>query len=226
MHRSGTSALMGALESSGVWLGPKPVNPAVKEQGALVGVNGGLLTENGVDWTNPLETLDLDTADPVLLRRTDRFLAQFDAAPLWGMKDPRLVFTLEYWLRRITARPRLIAVFRNPVSVAQSLHKRNPERFPLQAGRAIWRRYNRRLLRWVDDRRIPLVDFDAPESFIAQIASALHDVEGLDLARQDFFDASVPRHGVAALDGAEAEDLEIHQALQARSLARSGLIGG
>jgi hypothetical protein len=71
------------------------------------------------------------------------FLTELSARPPAGCKDPRTVLTFPIWKPHLRDY-RIAACFRHPLAVARSLEVRN--RMPLEAGLALWRAYNERLL--------------------------------------------------------------------------------
>ena len=91
MHRSGTSALAGALESMGAFIGK--ANPIVKEQGTLVSINENILSENNCTWDTPGKIM---TVPPDEIKRAKRFISELSSnGDYFVLKDPRLVLTIE-----------------------------------------------------------------------------------------------------------------------------------
>lgn len=170
MHRSGTSALAGALESMGAYIGE--ANPNVKEQGALVSINEQILKENSCTWDKPGDVYKFPEKQKA---RAREFLAELShRSQYFIIKDPRLVLTIEQWIRAgLIENYKLIATFRNPVSVAKSLNTRNPIRWDITKGIDLWCEYNNRLLKLIRTHACPLIDFDQP---IAAYEDALSGV--------------------------------------------------
>lgn len=114
MHRSGTSALAGAMSRLGFGLGLRLVPAAADnplgyfENAAAVEINEALLLDLGRGWDDlralPADWLDSDAAN----RARDRIDAWIDAevlgSPRFLLKDPRLCLLLPLWLERITRR--------------------------------------------------------------------------------------------------------------------------
>ncbi|MCD4741238.1 MAG: tyrosine-type recombinase/integrase [Desulfobacteraceae bacterium] len=75
-----------------------------------------------------------------------------------GNKDPRTIFTFKFWQLALT-NIKLVAAFRNPNAVANSLKKRNG--FELQKLIELWYAYNKELIELNKHENIFIVDFDA-----------------------------------------------------------------
>ncbi len=151
MHRSGTSALTGALALLGVELGqdllpPAPDNPkGFFEHQRIWRVHQELLEALGSEWDDlrPLPTGWLqhpatqEAAQKLQAIIKDEFSENF----LWAIKDPRLSRLLPIWQRILTSRPaKAIILLRDPREAASSLMARDG----LSAGHALglWMRYN------------------------------------------------------------------------------------
>src|SRR5665213_4590235 len=121
MHRSGTSAVAGALSLLGA-TPPATMLPAAVdnpsgfwEATSLLGVNDWILNENGASWYDCLE-FDADgfgarTRAIALTLVMLCMKSEFGAAPLKLIKDPRLCLLLDLWL------PALRAVGTSPIVV-------------------------------------------------------------------------------------------------------------
>lgn len=153
MHRSGTSALAGALHRLGVPLGREliPADPDVNARGfwehrRLSETNERLLRVLGVSWLEEGPLPALDWTDPRLSPLRHELLAllrqEFAAYPLWAVKDPRLCRVLPLWNELMPAlgcRPHAILIVREPAEVAASLLRR--DRMPRWKGALLWLRY-------------------------------------------------------------------------------------
>jgi hypothetical protein len=152
MHRSGTSALTGALSH----LGPavpcaddlvagRYDNPVHYESSALTDLDDALLGALGGSWSAPPALASGWEHSPVVRDVAGRAGAAArrafpgDGAVLW--KDPRLCLLLPLW--RSILPPPLVTVFlwRAPSAVARSLRSR--QGFPFSLGLALWERYTR-----------------------------------------------------------------------------------
>lgn len=184
MHRSGTSALAGALESMGAYIGK--ANPDVKEQGTLVSINENLLSKAGCSWDNPSNINFFPVHE---IRRAKLFVAELLAHNSYILlKDPRLVITYETWLKsEIIKDIRTVATYRNPMGVAKSLQKRNPAKWGIESGVNLWCIYNERLIRLIKKNHLPVISFDLPlESYLAKLDRILHKLN-IELPHQQSY---------------------------------------
>lgn len=139
MHRSGTTMIVGVLESLGVFMGDD------KEQNLesrfFIGLNDWMLTQGSSTWDRPLDLKHL--FDDVRMRglileflqcvlrspRSLRYsgfrtrLKVSDRHNSWGWKDPRNTYTAEFW-KEIYPSAKFILVEREGLDVAASLVKR------------------------------------------------------------------------------------------------------
>jgi hypothetical protein len=152
MHRSGTSALAGALGRLGLSL-PAPDdlvsgrydNPVHNESRALNDVDDAMLEVLGGTWSAPPRLSPGWARSPALAEMTGRAgKAAARAFPRPGplvWKDPRLCLLLPWWREALP--PPIITVYlwRAPLSVARSLRSR--QGFSPSLGLALWDRYNR-----------------------------------------------------------------------------------
>lgn len=199
MHRSGTSALAGSLQEAGLYLGTvHEANPhnqkGNRENAEIVALNEDILAFNDGHWTTP----------PVKIKWTqnhastrDKIIESFIAGQsIWGFKDPRTVFTLDFWLDGLRdAEVKMVGSFRHPFPVATSLQKR--DQFPYQLGYKIWETYNLRILELQRQYGFPLVSFDvSPDSYLQrmkQISAYLFGKPVSFSKENSFFDAAL-RH--------------------------------
>lgn len=152
MHRSGTSALTGALHLLGVPLG-EPLMPAnfANERGywehaEVVALHDRVLGAFGLSaadpaplpagWSESAVARDARGELEALLER------RFGGFPLWAVKDPRLSVLLPLWkapLERLGIEARAVVVLRSPWEVARSLAER--DRTPRNRSLAAWGRF-------------------------------------------------------------------------------------
>ena len=153
MHRSGTSAVAGVLQRIGVDFGPRLMPAtAANERGYyehidVVNLHDRLLMalDRGWDslapwppawWEDEARTGRFRAELLVLLRR------DFGAAPLWGVKDPRLCLLLPWWRPLwavLNTEPVFVIVVRDPREVAVSLRRR--EGISEQKTWVLWREH-------------------------------------------------------------------------------------
>lgn len=221
MHRSGTSCLAGCLEELGLALGDvnrqAPHNrKGNNENPRVMELQDELLLSNGGDWDRPPQKIRWTDGHR---RRLDEILAEYRGRPVFGIKDPRTLVTIDFW-RSAVAEPTLVGTFRHPLAVAESLTARNG--FTRERGVALWCNYNRRLLRLYQEAEFDLVSFDS--EFEEYIASVRAMARGLGLgspeASLNFFDGSLRHHLHESCAEIEGEAAEIYGALS--MLAREG----
>ena len=161
MHRSGTSLLAGALQECGLDLGEVSTRSPANEKGnreswLLTALHEDLLREAGGGWDRPPE--HPVAWGPLHCSIRDLYVGLFAGRPVWGFKDPRLLFCLEGW-RDALPGLECVGIFRHPLEVARSLVQRTPMRFTIEKGLDLWLAYNRRLLEWHERTGCPLLEY-------------------------------------------------------------------
>ena len=149
MHRSGTSAVAGAINLLGAqqpnWmLQGGPSNPlGYYEAYGVIHVNDWILRKAGSTWYDCLgfapESLDPVTRGIAMALINISVSVEFGDASLLLLKDPRLCLLLEYWLPMLDAThiaPTVLLVLRHPAEVIASLAKRDT--FPEPLAAATW----------------------------------------------------------------------------------------
>jgi hypothetical protein len=104
---NGSSVLAGLLARAGYWLGDETKKVAYEtfENSDLVDLNSTLLNETGHAWRSPgyPPPPSIDKLRKLHERRdnadAERLLAHCDRHEPWLWKDPRLCFTMFYWIR-------------------------------------------------------------------------------------------------------------------------------
>ena len=202
MHRSGTSAVTGALRLCGAWTGEAAdltdanvENPhGFWERRDIRRICDRLLHAAGADWWK-IASFDPASIPHAMLveQRNDfaRVVSGLNEHETWIIKEPRLCFLLPV-LRDYLTNPCCIHVFRNPLEVARSLQTRNG--FGIAGGIALWEAYTRRALH---------ATRDLPRVMVSHESLMLRPVQTLDelLERLDGL-------GVGNLTRPEQEDLE------------------
>lgn len=152
MHRSGTSAVAGALKLLGA-TPPAHVLPAASdnpsgfwEAMSILGANDWILSKGGATWYDCLrfdaDTLDAQTRTTALTFIMLCMMTEFRDAPLPLIKDPRLCLLMDLWLPALRARavsPVALLVLRSPEAVAESLAARDD--LPIAISAALWLRH-------------------------------------------------------------------------------------
>ena len=151
-HRSGTSAVAGALRLLGVAppthvLPPAADNPTgFWESPFVIGANDWILTAGGRLWFECLafdsNGLDPDTRTAALTFIMLSLLGEFGHKPLLLVKDPRICLLLDLWLPALQALQihcSALLVLRHPGEAVASLARRS--RLPPPHGAALWLGY-------------------------------------------------------------------------------------
>lgn len=202
MHRSGTSAIAGALGLCGLrlpeeryLLPAQPDNPrGFFENRLLVDVNQRVLEALGGGWSAPAAMAPGWHEDPSLdelrteARKTFRETMPTDA---WIWKDPRTCLTLPFWLPALGDEPpAVVHIRRDPRRVVRSLEERNG--IQPATGAALWERYTRGALANVRGLPVVTVGFedllDDPVGVVRRVAG---DLEALGVPVTDPDDEAV-----------------------------------
>jgi hypothetical protein len=140
MHRSGTSAMSGALAQLGVNFGDRLYRPQENvnekgffEHGPIVDLHDKLLQCIGSSWDDPRPLSQAIFSDerafvPFRYRLTRMVRRDFAGAPIWGLKDPRISRLLPLWkaiFKELGVRSRYVIMVRSPLEVAASLSRRD-----------------------------------------------------------------------------------------------------
>ncbi len=199
MHRSGTSCLAGSLESHGLYLGDVKTSSPFNKKGNrerpdIFNFHEALFVQAGASWLNPPRTLIQPSE--VINNRLLEFIDSFPRDKAWGFKDPRTIFTLHLWMPLlINYQVQLVASFRHPIAVAQSLAKRSG--FSMEQGLELWLRYNQQLLEINNSFPVQLLNFNWPkekyEKEIAALAVRL-DLNPTPVGESLFYDTSLIHH--------------------------------
>lgn len=196
MHRSGTSVVTRIINMLGARVGRPLVganssNPKGHwEHQESLCINQWLLDACGGSWDSPPEEV---TAGVIARWRMRLFIADLHNGTglpaVW--KDPRTLLTFSEW-RSIIRNCLPVFVFRNPISVARSLHKRN--NLSLQRGVNLWLKYNQSLLEIArNQKNAILVDFDKGKKSLKKMAQDLSHRRGINYDKQavNFYDSSI-----------------------------------
>lgn len=138
MHRSGTSAITRGLQTLGVQLGERliPAVPNDNDKGFFEDIevnalNMELLNALDSDWdafpTILPSVFEQDGLEEYKARATQLIRSKVGERPL-GLKDPRMARLLPFWqsvFERAKVHASYVIAIRNPMSVAQSLKRRN-----------------------------------------------------------------------------------------------------
>jgi len=169
MHRSGTSAVTGAIGALGFNLvsaedrmSTHASNPEHWESLSISLHNDAILAHFGGSWDAPPELPDgweRDGGLPNTAAASESLAAAYpDPGPsVW--KDPRVCLLLPYWRHVLRGPAAAVLVWRAPLDVARSLQRRNGMSLP--DGVALWERYNRSAMANLAGTDTYVLDFDA-----------------------------------------------------------------
>jgi len=169
MHRSGTSFLVRALNIRGIYLGKesdlisdewRPVYDNLRghwENDKFFGLTLETLSSNNGTWDKVPEKISItkDIGKQIELNVSELLQNQTLGA---AIKDPRLILCLESWIEFLPKNFLIVAIFRNPLKVAESLKKRNG--FNYEKSINLWNFYNEKLLNLLDNYDGFLLNFD------------------------------------------------------------------
>ncbi len=160
MHRSGTSCLAGSLERCGLFLGDVSRSGRFNAKGnhelkVVARLHDQILAMNRGSWYCPPERVLVHPYHRQVLKDIADQLSRHRPC---GLKDPRLVLLLDTWQEIVSPPYTLVGTFRHPVSVAQSLARRNG--MSEEEGLQLWLHYNTLLIRHHQADPFPLIEFD------------------------------------------------------------------
>ena len=197
MHRSGTSAITGALNVCGAWVGEEEELTAANEENPrgfwerrdIRRICDRLLHASEADWWK-IGSFDPNAIPPDVMRqertRFASIVSRLDEHGTWAIKEPRLCFLLPVLRDHIT-NPVCIHIFRNPLEVAQSLQVRNG--FDVAAGLALWETYNRHALSASENLPRVLISYEAlalrPMETIGRLLASLAEFGETSLVKPD-----------------------------------------
>jgi glycosyltransferase involved in cell wall biosynthesis len=188
MHRSGTSAITRGLQALDVNLGNNLIPPAPGnkkghyEDAEINKLNIELLDALKSEWHSlspiPDAAFDQETITPIKLRALELLRYKISEHP-FGFKDPRIARLLPFWhsvFKTLRIQPSYVICIRHPMSVAQSLKRRDG--FDTQKSYFLWMQHIiPSILKTTGTYRV-VVDFDIlltdPNVQLHRIAQALN----------------------------------------------------
>lgn len=165
MHRSGTSCLAGCLQERGLFLGDVVTSAPHNKKGnrenkRIYQLHEKVLTSNGASWNKPKV---VDRWLPEQVEELEAIIQSYSNHGQWGLKDPRILFTLQAWLDLLPdSKFTFVASIRHPGKVAASLSRR--DKFTQTEGFRMWELYNKQLLKLMDVFPVQLINFDQAEA--------------------------------------------------------------
>ena len=235
MHRSGTSAVAGALGAAGLNLvhpddrmdWPES-NPEHWESLALGLHNEDLLARLDGAWDAPPDAYRGWERSPAVSGAPDPTPLLEVAYPEPGpkvFKDPRLCLLLPYWRNTLPAPMAAVLVWRSPMAVALSLKKRDS--LPLADGVALWERYNRRAVDGLDGMDTYVLDYESVvgdgDRSIGALTTWLGSLDQFEEAAQQWDTAAASKAIVGGLlhhQGDDPDDAEAVVLEEQRELVR------
>lgn len=183
-HRSGTSALAGALLQLGVYFGhdllpPRPDNQkGFFESRRIVELHDQILESLNSRWDDPRSLPENWLSLPGTTNYRDNLIKvlqdDFIAHPLWAVKDPRLCRLFPLWQEALAAlgiQPFVVISLRQPEEVIQSLQKRDG--FSTDHCQLLWFRYFQEALGYSSKLPRAFVEYDR---LLRDPRATLHDL--------------------------------------------------
>ena len=208
MHRSGTSAVTGAIGALGFnvvsaedRLSPHDSNPEHWESLSLLLHNDAILAHFGGTWDAPPrlpEGWEADTGLPDRSAASELLVAAYPHPGPSVWKDPRVCLVLPYWRAVLGAPMAAVLVWRAPLAVARSLHRRDGS--PVPYGVALWERYNRSAIANLAATDVFVLDYDdmieSPAASLSGLTSWLDSLGSFDaMPPWDHEQRPLGRHG-------------------------------
>jgi hypothetical protein len=130
------------------------------EDREIVEINTALMNSCGQDWQT-FGALDVSWQSEMRERARDYIREVLKEVDVWGFKDPRTARLLPFWnsvFNSLQINPSYCLVVRHPLSVAESLQRRNG--FTALRSSLLWYQYSMDMLAGLGDGSFTLVDYD------------------------------------------------------------------
>jgi hypothetical protein len=204
MHRSGTSALTGALEAAGLFLGPpSAVAPTERDNSEgyfelypIAQLNEEILIHLGGAWDRPPVFRAGWSAEPeieVFVQRASDMVTSLFEGRKFVVKDPRMTLLLPLWRRALLDHCCAILIIRDPVAVAWSLALRNG--MSTLTSLALWSKYYRSAIEGLSGLPVHVCSYEdlveTPGPVLTEIAASLRDWG--ELGEEIDIDAAIQR---------------------------------
>lgn len=178
MHRSGTSCITRILNQNGLYLGSEIIKPdkgnpqGYWENLSVYSINERILKLSGGSWDNPPSTLLENFYIKIEILRF-LYIRNWKRSDLI-IKDPRMVITWDIW-KKYLRNYYILAIFRNPNSVANSLRRRDG--MNNEIGLNLWETYNKKIIKISNNESIDFLNFDDENSFENKIKKIINKLE-------------------------------------------------
>ena len=125
-------------------------------------INHSILNAAGYSWDEPKEA---DSKQKGVGDVGKALIDEYSTCkPFWGLKDPRTLFTYNFWERLFKNTDhelKLVFIYRNPMSVAKGVcfqgGKNQLPNWPIPRGIELWKTYNKQALRLMDKTQDKIV---------------------------------------------------------------------
>ncbi|MEO0771901.1 MAG: sulfotransferase [Pseudomonadota bacterium] len=196
MHRSGTSALSGVLARLGC-TPPATLMPASAanergffESSEVYELHNAMLDQLGSSWADwrpiPENWFASDAAETFRARAVDVLRDEFEDAPLFVLKDPRICRLFPFWrdaLDMLEIEPLILHIHRNPLDVAASLNRHH--NMPEEEALLLWLRHILDAEAFTRGTPRHFVDYDGLLQDWGQEVSKMEGAFGLTLDQMD-----------------------------------------
>lgn len=196
MHRSGTSAVAKSLQVFGVDLGKQLEPPAEYnakgywEDIDIVRLNEAMLDTLNMTWHSlaPVTEHDVEILCQrgFLLEATTLLRNKTQGVECFGFKDPRTAKLLPFWMRVFAASGfdvKYVLVYRNPLSVADSLARR--DNFSRAKSFILIADYLINCISFLQSEKVALIDYDTLMQQPLMQLKLISDALGLDFKQAD-----------------------------------------
>tara|TARA_B100001029_G_C15061257_1_gene458676 strand:+ start:2173 stop:2823 length:651 start_codon:yes stop_codon:yes gene_type:complete len=177
MHRSGTSCITRILNQNGLSLGSEIIQPdggnphGYWENLVVYWINERILRLSNGSWENPPKILYENLYIKIEILRF--IYVRNLKNPHLIIKDPRIVLTWHIW-KKYLRNYDILAVFRNPNSVAKSLLNR--DHMKIEKGLKLWTIYNQKILSISNKEKIQFLNFDNDQVFKLRIKQIIENL--------------------------------------------------
>lgn len=194
MHRSGTSALSGVLETIGIDFGNNLLSSAEDnkkgffEDKEIVRLNDEILNYYNTYWD------DISIFEPELseaknfINQISKIIKKKYRNKDFGLKDPRISLLLPLYinaLHSLDIELKIIVIYRNPFEVAKSLEKRN--NFSQSKSLLLWLKYNLLLEKYSRKQKRISISFSSLNDSYYDVLDKVKKFLNIDISPKEVF---------------------------------------